>query len=142
MADFLSPHVRWNPLRGEWVLVSPQRNARPWQGQIERTADPDVPTYDPLCCLCPCRRRAGGDVSPDDVEIFGKSRRGDGREPSASARPDLGDRDGAQRAGARTGGAAQVHGGFELLGTAQRDMTPEAAAARLRLLSEEHYRDR
>ena len=32
------PHRRRNPLSGEWVLVSPHRTARPWQGQLERPA--------------------------------------------------------------------------------------------------------
>jgi UDPglucose--hexose-1-phosphate uridylyltransferase len=32
--------------------------------------------------------------------------------------------------------------GYEMLGTPQRDITPEAAAERLRQLSEVHFRDR
>jgi UDPglucose--hexose-1-phosphate uridylyltransferase len=65
MRDLTAPHVRWNPLRAEWVLVSPQRNARPWQGQIERVVDPGVPAHDPSCYLCPRSTRAGGAVNPD-----------------------------------------------------------------------------
>jgi len=45
--------------------VSPQRTARPWQGQVERVADDRVPAYDPSCYLCPRNRRARGDVNPD-----------------------------------------------------------------------------
>ena len=59
------PHVRFNPLRGEWVLVSPQRNTRPWQGQVETVPDPGTPAHDPSCYLCPRSTRAGGLVNPD-----------------------------------------------------------------------------
>ena len=27
------PHRRYNPLKNEWILVSPHRAKRPWQGQ-------------------------------------------------------------------------------------------------------------
>ncbi len=57
------PHVRFNPLRGEWVLVSPHRNARPWQGQNERRQADDPPPFDPSCYLCPGVARAGGAVN-------------------------------------------------------------------------------
>jgi UDPglucose--hexose-1-phosphate uridylyltransferase len=70
MRELTSPHVRWNPLRREWVLVSPQRNARPWQGQRERPADAIVPVHDPGCYLCPRSRRAGGAVNPDYRSTF------------------------------------------------------------------------
>src|SRR5580693_1552391 len=55
-----SPHRRFNPLKREWVLVSPNRTQRPWQGQTEKTAAPAALRYDPECYLCPGNERAGG----------------------------------------------------------------------------------
>ena len=57
------PHRRYNPLRREWVLVSPHRTKRPWQGQQETVAD-ERPPYDPKCYLCPGNARAGGEANP------------------------------------------------------------------------------
>ena len=47
------PHRRFNPLTREWILVSPHRNQRPWQGQIEATAPANILQYDPACYMCP-----------------------------------------------------------------------------------------
>ena len=59
-----SSHRRFNPLTREWVLVSPHRTQRPWQGQTERTARPAELRYDPECYLCPGNKRANGAVNP------------------------------------------------------------------------------
>ena len=58
------PHRRFNALTREWVLVSPHRTQRPWQGQVERKAAPTPLTYDPSCYLCPGNERAGGVRNP------------------------------------------------------------------------------
>ena len=55
-----NPHRRFNPLKLEWVLVSPHRTQRPWQGQMEKTVTAGVLQYDPECYLCPGNMRAGG----------------------------------------------------------------------------------
>ena len=58
------PHRRRNALTGEWVLVSPHRTKRPWQGQVEKSMAELRPAYDPTCYLCPGNERAGGKRNP------------------------------------------------------------------------------
>jgi UDPglucose--hexose-1-phosphate uridylyltransferase len=67
---FRSPHRRWNPLLREWVLVSPHRTQRPWQGQVEKSSTATRPKYDPDCYLCPGNCRAGGHKNPDYKTTF------------------------------------------------------------------------
>ena len=64
------PHRRLNPLTGEWVLVSPHRTQRPWQGQVETPTPAQQPHYDPECYLCPGNMRAGGHRNPDYKQTF------------------------------------------------------------------------
>ncbi|MBZ5680915.1 MAG: UDP-glucose--hexose-1-phosphate uridylyltransferase [Acidobacteriia bacterium] len=58
------PHRRLNPLTNEWVLVSPHRAARPWQGETTKLPATAEPDYDPDCYLCPGNTRAGGVRNP------------------------------------------------------------------------------
>lgn len=64
------PHRRFNPLLREWVLVSPHRTQRPWQGRIEEAAPRSQPAYDPKCYLCPGNARAGGARNPAYTNTF------------------------------------------------------------------------
>ncbi|HJZ95627.1 MAG TPA: UDP-glucose--hexose-1-phosphate uridylyltransferase [Candidatus Solibacter sp.] len=64
------PHRRFNPLTREWVLVSPHRTDRPWQGQVEDAPAEPQPVYDPKCYLCPGNSRAGGVHNPGYTSTF------------------------------------------------------------------------
>ena len=64
------PHERFNPLTQNWVLVSPHRMQRPWQGQVEATPQEPSLRYDPTCYLCPGNARAGGVKNPDYPSTF------------------------------------------------------------------------
>ena len=64
------PHRRFNPLTREWILVSPHRTKRPWQGQIEKGEPEQLPAYDPGCYLCPGNGRAGGARNPGYENTF------------------------------------------------------------------------
>ncbi len=64
------PHRRLNLLTGEWVLVSPHRTRRPWQGQIERLPPERLNPYEPDCYLCPGNARAGGRRNPHYTDTF------------------------------------------------------------------------
>lgn len=65
-----NPHTRLNILTGEWVLVSPHRTKRPWQGKVEELSPDNRPEYEPKCYLCPGNDRADGDVNPAYTESF------------------------------------------------------------------------
>jgi UDPglucose--hexose-1-phosphate uridylyltransferase len=64
------PHRRFNPLINEWVLVSPHRAKRPWQGQKETITNDERPEYDPECYLCPGNVRANGETNPQYTSSF------------------------------------------------------------------------
>ena len=66
----IHPHRRFNPLSREWVLVSPHRTQRPWQGQVETAASERLESYDPQCYLCPGNERAGGAHNPKYEATF------------------------------------------------------------------------
>jgi UDPglucose--hexose-1-phosphate uridylyltransferase len=64
------PHRRYNPLTGEWILVSPHRARRPWLGEVEAQPPEHRPAFDPTCYLCPGNERAGGVRNPAYTGTF------------------------------------------------------------------------
>lgn len=67
---YSKPHRRFNILTGEWVLVSPQRTKRPWQGKQEKGFKTSQITYDKNCYLCPGNTRANGKQNPDYGDVY------------------------------------------------------------------------
>jgi len=63
-------HTRLNILTGDWILVSPHRMKRPWQGKVEDTPADNRPTYDSKCYLCPTNTRMDGSVNPDYKQAY------------------------------------------------------------------------
>jgi len=68
--DLQFPHRRFNPLTRSWVLVSPHRTARPWQGEVGKSSGFSDVHYDPQCYLCPGNTRAGGHVTPKYESVY------------------------------------------------------------------------
>ena len=64
------PHRRLNPLTGEWILVSPHRTERPWQGQVEKSQIEQPPSFDPACYMCPGNLRSRGERNPHYDHTF------------------------------------------------------------------------
>ena len=70
MIDAPKPERRLNILTGDWVLVSPHRISRPWQGAESNAAPASAPKHDPACHLCPGNTRVGGVTNPDYPGVF------------------------------------------------------------------------
>ena len=64
------PHRRFNPLLNEWILVSPQRGNRPWQGHLHSHQPVPLSTYDQSCYLCPNNKRVNGELNPNYKDTF------------------------------------------------------------------------
>lgn len=64
------PHRRYNPLLDEWILVSPQRASRPWQGQTEKRTEEKLPAHDEHCYLCSGNLRINGEKNPKYKGVY------------------------------------------------------------------------
>ncbi len=64
------PHRRYDPLADEWVLCSPHRAKRPWQGQLDQPDDAALPAHDAGCYLCAGNQRITGEINPDYQGTF------------------------------------------------------------------------
>lgn len=96
------PHRRYNPLCDDWILVSPHRAKRPWQGQTEAQDDTPLPAYEADCYLCPGNTRISGETNPDyqNTYVFendfgalmpdAPETGGDDNDPLMRARPEAG----------------------------------------------------
>jgi UDPglucose--hexose-1-phosphate uridylyltransferase len=85
-----APHRRYNPLTGDYILVSPHRTKRPWQGKTETPAPDDRPPYDPKCYLCPGNTRAEGQHNPPYTGTFVFTNDFSALLPEAVPQPDSG----------------------------------------------------
>jgi UDPglucose--hexose-1-phosphate uridylyltransferase len=63
-------HTRLNILTGDWILVSPHRMKRPWQGKVEDLPKDNRPPYDASCNLCPTNKRSDGSSNPEYKNTF------------------------------------------------------------------------
>ena len=63
-------HRRYNPLTQDWVLVSPHRSKRPWQGQQEAPQPLPTTPYDATCYLCAGNPRINGEQNPEYSDTF------------------------------------------------------------------------
>ncbi len=63
-------HKRLNILTNEWVLVSPHRAKRPWQGQNEDVEKQAMPMHDSSCYLCAGNKRINGEQNPNYSDVF------------------------------------------------------------------------
>jgi UDPglucose--hexose-1-phosphate uridylyltransferase len=82
-----APHRRYNPLLDEWVLCSPHRLQRPWQGQVEDAPPQTRLRYDPSCYLCPDNVRANGQKNPAYATTFAFDNDFPALLPGSDARP-------------------------------------------------------